>query len=210
MIRRPQKIPPLAACVNTLPEAVALSLKDGLTENCLFKFARALKAFETTNSIRLQSAERENAFTLWWNKAKPLFPADADFDQWRLDFLNSCAKAKVPLGANSLQAAICLADSKSPPEAGRYGSPKVRRLVAVCSHLQVLAGQNPFFLSVRSVAHIIWTKNLRHASAMLGGLVQDRILIEVTKGTPGGKRATRFRFNLAPSGPAKETRTNAK
>jgi hypothetical protein len=207
MIRKPQKIPPLAACVNTLPEAVALSLKDGLTENCLFTFARALKAFEITIGTRLQPTERENAFTLWWHTAKP---PHADFDECRFDFLNCFAKAKVPLGANPLQPAIRLADSKSPPEAGRYRSPKVRRLIAVCSHLQVLAGENPFFLSVRSVAHIIGTKNLRHASAILGGLVQDRILIEVTKGTPGGQRATRFRFNPAQPGPAKGIQTNAK
>ena len=52
-----EDVPPLAACVKTLPEAVQLSLNAGLTENCLFTFARALKAFEITTNRRLPSAE---------------------------------------------------------------------------------------------------------------------------------------------------------
>ena len=80
---------------------------------------------------------------------------------------------------------------------------KLKRLVAVCYHLQLLQGNSPFFLSVRDAAKILGTKNLHQANAMLAGLVRDEILIEVEKGTR--KRATRFRFKLTESGPASET-----
>lgn len=190
-----------------MQEAVAVSLKDGLTGKCLFNYARALKAFEISTGARLQPTERENAFTLWWHTAKP---PNADFDEWRYVFKDCFEKAKAPWGADPLKEAIRRADSNPPPlQAARYTSPKIKRLVAVCYHLQILAGENRCFLSLRSVANIIGTKNLHTAAAFLNGLVGDGVLIEVTKGIPGGKRATRFRFNLAQPGPAKESQTNA-
>src|SRR5690242_14306780 len=70
-----------ATRVNTLREAVQLSLKDGLTENCLFVFARALLAFEATTGIKLQPQDTNSAFTLWWSMAAPLLQADADFEE---------------------------------------------------------------------------------------------------------------------------------
>jgi hypothetical protein len=176
-------------------EAVQLSLKDGLTENCLFILARALKAFEITHDRRLPPAELQNAFSLWWSAAKPLLPPDADFDEYRFDFEDTFAKTHAPLGSNSLQEAIRRADaSPLPPQAERYSSPKLKRLVAVCFQLQLLQGNSPFFLGARDAARIMGTKNFYHANALLGGLVRDGILTEVEKGTR--KRATRFRFNL--------------
>jgi hypothetical protein len=63
-----------------LPEAVQLSLEGQLPEDSLFIFARAVKAFEITNQFRLSPKELHGAFALWWSTAKPLLPADADFD----------------------------------------------------------------------------------------------------------------------------------
>ena len=209
-IRRRQKIPPLAACVNTLPEAVALSLKDGLTENCLFILARAIKAFEIKVGRKLPPAELTSAFALWWRTAKSLLPADADFDEYRFVFENAYARARSPLGADHLREAIRRADSNPPPpQAIRYTSPRIKRLIAVCYHLHVLAGNGEFFLSVRDAARIAGKQSPEDGRTLLGGLVRDGILIEVAKGTPGGKRATRFRFNLRPSGPGEESQTNA-
>ena len=190
-----EDVPPLAASVKTLQEAVQLSLKDGLNKDCLFIFARALKAFEITHDRRLPPPELQSVFSFWWSAAKPLLPPDADFDEWRFDFEDTFAKTNAPLGSNSLQEAIRRADaSPLPPQAERYTSPKLKRLVAVCHHLQQLQGRSPFFLGVRAAARIMEIKNLYQANAMLGGLVRDGVLIEAEKGTR--KRATRFRFNL--------------
>lgn len=193
-----EDVPPLAACVKTLPEAVQLSLIAGLDDKCLFNFARVLKAFEITTNRRLPAAELSAAFAQWWNAAKSLLPSDADFDEWRFDFEATFAKTHAALGANSLQEAIRRADaSPLPPQSARYTSPKIMRLVAVRYQLQLLQGKSPFFLGVRDAAKIGGAKGLPQASAWLAGLVRDSVLIEVEKGTR--KRATRFRFNLPDS-----------
>jgi hypothetical protein len=187
--------------MKTLQEAVQLSLQDKRTDNRLFIFSRALKAFEITHDRRLAEQELQVAFSLWWSAAKPLLPADADFDEYRFDFEDTFAKTRVALGANPLDEAIRRADTKPlPPQADRYTSTKIKRLIAVCCHLQILAGDSPFFLGVRDAARILGIKNLYRASATLAGLVRDGVLIEAEKGTSSGRRATRFRFNFAASG----------
>jgi hypothetical protein len=107
-----EEVPPLAACVKTLPEAVQLSLDAGLTEKSLFIFARALKAFEITNNRRLPPLELQAAFVQWWNASKAILPPDADFDEWRFDFEDTFAKTHAALGANPLR--------ESPPILKRF------------------------------------------------------------------------------------------
>jgi hypothetical protein len=192
-----EDIPPLAARVNTLQDAVQLSLKEGSLGNYLFRFSRAIRAFEITNARRLAPHEVEAAFSLWWNtaKEKALLPTDADFDEYRFDFEATFSKTRVALGSNPLEQAIRRADTEPPPpQSASYTSPGLRRLVSACYHLQLLQGDSPFFLSVRDAAKITGAKGLQQASAWLAGLVRDGVLVEGEKGTR--KRATRFRFNL--------------
>lgn len=204
-----EDVPSLAASVKTLQEAVQLSLKDGLNKDCLFKFARAIKAFEITHDHRLPPAELQSAFSLWWSTAKPLLPPDADMDEWLFVFEDTYQKTHAALGANSLQEAIRLADANPPPpQAARFPSPNLKRLIAVCYYLQMLQGNSPFFLGVRDAAKIADAKSLMQAAAWLAGLVHRSVLIEVEKGTR--KRATRFRFNLPqpPPSPSQITPNN--
>jgi hypothetical protein len=194
-------IPPLATSVKTLEEAVQFSLKHGLTENCLFIFSRALKAFEITHNRRLPQVELDSAFSFWWSTAQPLLPPDADFDQWRFDFLATFAKTRTALGSNSLEEAICRADAcPPPPQAERYNNPEIKRLVAACYQLQQLQVTSPFILSVRSAARILRMNSLNRAdldraNSILHGLVSDGILILVTEAQRAARRANRFRFN---------------
>lgn len=185
---------PIPSDVVSKPEGASLragSLDDG----CLFAYARALKAYESTVCYRLTSEELEAAFSLWWDVSKPYLVPDADFDEYRLIFHAAWKRARSPLGANQLQQAIRLAASAPPPpEASRYGNPQLQRLVAVCFHLQRLQGDSPFFLSLREAAKVLRTKSLHKASAILHGLVHDGILVVVEKGTRHGRRATRFKF----------------
>ncbi len=188
--------PPLAASVKSLPEAAEISLRDGATQDSLFIYARAVKAFEVTNKIKLSQNELQNAFSLWWNSAKQYLPSDADFDEYRFDFLSTFSKTRAPLGADPLEEATRLAGTQPlPPEAGRYSSPGLRQLVGVCYHLQRLQGTSPFFLSVRDAARIMGIKDLYRANAHLHGLVADGILIEIEKPKRGQRKATRFRYN---------------
>ena len=192
-----EDVPPLAARVNTLQEAVQISLKERSQENWLFKFSRAIRAFEVTTNRRLPPEEIGAAFSLWWDtaKEKALLPADAHMDEYRFEFEDTFSKTRVALGANPLEEAIRRADAgPPPPQSTRYTSPALRRLVAICYHLQLLQGNSPFFLGIRDALKITGAKGLQRASAWLAGLVRDGVLVEVEKGTP--KRATRFRFNL--------------
>jgi hypothetical protein len=190
--------------VGTLQDAVQLSIQGGFTIDSLFIFARALKAFEIIHSRRLQPADLQSAFSQWWNAAKALLPEDADFDEYRLIFEDTFAKTKSPLGSNSLEEAIRRADAGPlPPQAERYTSLKIKRLVAVCFQLQLIQGTSPFFISVRDAMKIARASGTTQASAWLNGLVRDGVLVEVEKGTR--KRATRFRFNIPESTPGGDT-----
>jgi hypothetical protein len=114
-----------------------------------------------------------------------------------MDFEATYAKTTSALGSDSLEAAIDRAATLPlPPQATRYTSQHLRRLVAVCYHLQKLQGVSPFFLSVRAAAKLMGLANPTKASCLLFGLVNDGILTEVEKGQRGGRRATRYRFNL--------------
>lgn len=200
--------PPLATSVGSLQEAVEIAVGLGLGENCLFNLARALLAFGATTKFKLSAQDREQAFQLWWRKAQPLLPSPADPDEYRFIFYDAVKDAKTPLGANPLHDAISRADSREMPvEAARYEtSARLRRLVAVCYHLQIFQGNADIFLGLRDAAQILGEKSLGMAGKLLDGLVHDGILTPGKKGTPGGPWASRFRFNFAkpipqPGGP---------
>jgi len=186
----------LTARVSTLPEAVQISLAQGVTGNSLFIYARVLLAFEATTGVKLQPADLESAFAEWWRRAKPILPPDAEFDEYRFLFMEACASARIPWGSNVLQQAIGRAETEpEPPECERYKSPGVRKLVIVCWQLQRISGEDPFFLSVRSAQTILGTLSPRAAHAALNGLVRDGILVITAKGKPGKSGpATRFRY----------------
>jgi len=186
--------------VPTIPEAVRLSLTEGITDKTLFKFARAIRAFEMTTGMRIKQSEVSNVFAEWWRtaQAEKLLPADASHDEYALLFEDTFARAKVPLGANALYAAIKRAEKASLPEAAKqFTDPKMQKLVGTCYQLQKLTGRVPFFLSVRDCAKIYGTKRLATASAILNGFVSRQILRIAKKGLPGGKLATRFWYGEA-------------
>ena len=200
----------LATSVRTLQEAVELSLARPASDDWLFIYARALKAHEVTTGSPLGYQGLESAFSEWWRMAidRKAVPPDADFDEFRLQFIDSFSKVRAPLGANPLEEAIKRADSNPSREAARYPSLKLKRLVSVCDHLQTLVGEAPFFLSAREAAKILGGMAPQHALKLVNGLIHDGFLLEVEKGKPGGRRATRFRFircDPKPNGIAAQT-----
>ena len=189
----------------TIPEAVRLSLMDGIGENTLFNFARMIRAFEMTIDRRIPQAEAGGVFNTWWQTAQAdkLLPADASYDEYALLFEDAFHRARVPWGTDTLANAIKRAQSSPLPEAAaRFSDPRLQLLVAVCFQLQKLAGDSPFFLSVRDCAEILGMKRLEDAGKMLNGLVLRGILDLVTKGLPGKNRATRFRYAALENGKA--------
>jgi len=194
--------PRLFVCVGTLQEAAQIALDDKSPGDPVFKFARAVRAFELTMDFRLPAKELPVAFGVWWTLAKPTLPPDTDRDECFILFEDAYHRARTPLGANVIRNAIArLATTGPPPEAEKFDSPKIKRLVHFCHELQLLCGNSPFFLSVRDAARVIDCPKYETASAFLRGLVRGGVLEPVEWGKPGGHRASRFRYvRLKPPG----------
>jgi hypothetical protein len=191
------ELPPFGACVGTLQKAAEMALADNSEGDPVFKFARAVKAFELSVDKRLPKDERPAAFNVWWSMAKSTLPPDTDREECLFLFMDAYDKAKHPLGSNVIQIALARVKSNLPPPAAlRYESRNLKTLVHLCYELQVLAGDSPFFLSARDAARAIGhsTKNLYHVSAYLIGLQSDGIIKAVQKFKPGVRRATRYRY----------------
>lgn len=190
----------LATRIETIQEAVRLSFIVGPPDKALFNFCRALKAFAVTTDTSLTKTDLGSAFADWWRTAKPTLPDGADFDEWRFDFEDTFAKTKSPLGANPLEEAIARLDREPlPPVCDRYASDRIKRLLAVCYHLQRLQGADPFFLGMRHAARICGAPTPTAAGKLLKGLIIDGYLDQVEKGTR--VRAVRYRFK-DPNAPA--------
>jgi len=181
----------------TLIEAAQSSLDDKSNGDPVFKFARALKAFELTVDTRLPQRELPSAFNIWWKLAASTLPTDTDREECLFLFLDAYAKAKTPLGSNVIQIALDrIKSSPPPPEVNRYESPKLKTLVHLCYELQLLAGENSFFLSVRDAASAIGLskKSLMSVSSYMKGLIRDGIIKETEPSIRIERRATRYRY----------------
>jgi len=191
------EVSPSGACVGTLQKAAEMALADNSPGDVVFRFARAVKAFELNTDKRLPKNELPAAFEIWWIKAKPTLPPDTDREECLLLFLDAYDKAKTPLGSNAIENAVKSVDTSAPPpEAERYASPRMKRLVHLCHALQRIAGDASFFLSVRDAARAIGlsAKSLFMVSAFLHGLERDEVLKPVKRGKAGGQKATRYRY----------------
>jgi hypothetical protein len=183
--------------VGTLQKAAQMALADKSNGDPVFRFARAVKAFELTMDARLPEKELPGAFNVWWSMAESSLPADTDRDECMFLFLDAYAKAKTPLGSNVIQNALNnVASSPAPLAVNRYESQKLKTLVHLCYELQKLSGDSPFFLSLRDAARSIGlsVKSLHHVSAFMHGLHRDGIIEPVEIIKPGGHRATRYRY----------------
>lgn len=183
----------LATRIETIQEAIRLSLQLGPKGQELFTFCRALKAFAVTTRTRLNKTDLQSAFANWWSVAKDTLPAGSDFEEWRFDFEDTFAKTKSPLGANSLEEAKARLDREPlPAVCARYTSERIRRLLALCYHLQQMQGGSPFFLGMRDAARICGGLTPTAAGKLLKGLIADGYLVLVDKGDH--RHAFRYRF----------------
>jgi hypothetical protein len=183
-------------CVDTLQKAAQVSLDDRSNGDSIFKFARAVKAFEEYTAHKLEQEEIPIAFNEWWRIAQPNLPPDTDREECLFLFMDAYQKAKTALGSNVIENALLRIDSNTnppPEECARYESPKLKRLVRLCYELQQITAPKPFFLGVRDAARAIGlsAKSLFVASAYLKGLERDGI-IEAIDRQEGGRKATRY------------------
>lgn len=191
-------MPPLGASVKTLQEAVHTAIKDTSAGDPVFRLCRALKGFEKTIGLTLSHHDLSCAFSHWWNfpGARANLEEDLTFDEMELLFHEAFKITRTALGENVIETAVRNINvKKAPPEASRYTSPRLKRLVHLCFELQLLNGKDPFFLGSRDAGRVIGCAHI-HAAGFLKGLVSDGVLILVSSGTRG--KASRYKFNFEP------------
>jgi hypothetical protein len=156
----------------------------------VFGFSRALKCIPelrnwTSNDLR-PILER------WYELALP-FISTKDFDQTRADFEHAWERVKWPKGTQLLAIAreMAVQDPDTPREANGYEDPRTQLLVRVCWQLQLLHGEQPFFLAWHAAGDLI---GLSHPEAgrRLEMLVRDGVL-KITEANTR-RRATRYKF----------------
>jgi hypothetical protein len=111
--------------------------------------------------------------------------------------MNAYQSAKIPLGEDGIKMAWKRAqENPLPPEASSHFEDADKRLlVALCRELQIIHGQQPFFLSARMVQELFKLESHIEPARWLRSFCVLKILDEVEKGKGG--RASRYRFNFA-------------
>ena len=182
----------------TIDEAVHLALPNKVHQNNdhLFTLARAVKTLEK-QSGKFTPAQLRDVFSRWYECATEFLRPEQTRDDYMTQFLNAYASAKVPLGDGAITQAWKQAqENPLPPEAvDNFEDQNLRLVVALCRELQIMAGQEPFYLSSRTVQRL--TKQESHATAArwLRSLCVLKILEETEKGC--GIKASRYRFNFS-------------
>lgn len=157
----------------------------------VFALARALKAIPVLADATAR--DLRPAVRRWHELALPVIGTKPFEETW-IDFLRAWPKVKFPKGAEPI-ARLFAAASQMPLPAGalEYEQPAVRLLVALCREIQRSAGEQPFYLSCRTAGRML---KVDHSTAArwLFLLVQDGVLVEVSKGSQSTKRASRYRY----------------
>lgn len=185
----------LCLSVKSVAQAVEIALPDRVHTNnaCLFKLARAVKALEVDTGP-LSRQQRMEVFSQWYaeTQARGLLREGQTRDDYLVEFMNACKKAKFPLGASPAEQAWKLAAKEPlPAEADVFESPEGKLLVALCYQLHRLAEGEPWFLAARTAASLTGRSHTA-AATWLSALVQMGILEVVAQYT--ANKATRYRY----------------
>ena len=177
------------AIIETLP-------KDYGTRNRqIFEFARALKSLPQFTEA--DPKQFRDIVRVWHTMALPKIRTK-DFEGTWIDFLKGWPRIKYAKGQEPMAQIFEKAIQLEPPQVAVEKYPdnsKLKILVSLCRELQRAAGENPFFLSVRTAGKLL------NVSAMEGSrclflLVSDEILKVIAKGgtAENPRKATRFRY----------------
>jgi hypothetical protein len=177
----------------TLDEVIDATLptKLGQRNSQVFEFARWLKAmpqYRDADPLDLEPEVRR-----WYERALPNL-STRSFEVTLGDFTRAWPRIKFPKGSCLLAELFARARSAQLPAAAmRYESREARELVGLCSELQRVAGDGPFYLSCR-VAGAFLGIDHKSASSLLSLFQQQKILCLVSPGTMTGQRASQYRY----------------
>jgi hypothetical protein len=165
----------------------------------LWTLARALKTLERSRNGKFTAAELREIFNGWYTVSKAYLRPQQTKQEHLSEFMRAYDRAMKPLEESALDDAWARANSGPlPPEALEFEEyPDLQRLIALCRQLQILAGEQPFYLSCYVVQRLFKLENHATAWKWLRTLCTLRI-IEITK-QGDSRRASRYRY-LCPIG----------
>jgi hypothetical protein len=180
--------------VYTLQRVVEECLPAGPGRNhvLLHKLNRGIWTLELQEGRKYDRDMRKAVFNAWYLKALPTgyLRHGQSQEEYYFEFMSS-DNVKTPLGAGVVSIAFQKAQSEAPPEeALRYETPNIRLLVCLCYQLQLIAGNQPFFLSSRDPEKLFgvrWTS----CASWLKGLCKEGVLDLVDKGGRANKNNPR-------------------
>ena len=179
----------------TVEQAVEMALPGKVHQNndCLFTLARAVKTMEA-QSNKFTPTQLREIFNQWSGQATQFLRPEQSRDEYLVHFLSAYESARVPFGEGVVSQAWKAAQEKPlPPEAVELFEDATSRLVvALCRELQRIAGQEPFYLSARTLQRLLYQAAHATAARRLKSLCVLAILAVVEPGT--AMRATRYRY----------------
>ena len=177
------------AIKETLPQEL------GTRNRKIFEFARALKSLPQFTDV---GRERLRQLVKAWHKQALPNIRTKEFEETWIDFLKAWPRIKYLNGEEPIMKVFEKAIRLEPPKVAVEKYPEnnnLKILVSLCQELQRAAGNNPFYLSVRTAGKLLKVSPMQ-ANRWLFLLVSDGILKIVAKGGTAKtvRKATRFRY----------------
>lgn len=159
----------------------------------LFELARRIRVDPQLRDVPIH--ELRPLVAEWHRRALP-FIRTKPFDETWADFVEGFSNVDLARCGDAAAMAMAAADAKElPPEALRYVTPLIQRLVALCAELGRCSAEGAtFFLSCRKAAAVLETSDYKSVARWLQMLVADRLLVELVKGGPHNNKATRYEW----------------
>jgi hypothetical protein len=139
----------------------------------------------------------DEVFELWHQRAKQFLRPGHTKEEYYIEFMNACHRAKVPLGSQMVATAWERAKQNPlplPAKAAAWENQERKLLLAFLREMQTAAGDNPFFVAggLRACAKLLGHQNHSTVEKWLGAFCQLKFLKAVKKGD--SHHATRFRY----------------
>lgn len=188
------------ASILTLTDAVKSALPGQPHENHsgLWTLARALLSLQRNLGRDLTDGERLEAFSRYHKAAERRGILRQNFgrDDYLSEFLDAVDAAEIPLGSGAVQIAWEASLASPPPAAAIKAGVEedTRKLAGLCRELQDRAGDEPFYLAVRTVQELLGLDHPMKAQRRLKLLQRLGLIHRVNPGDRDSRKAASYRY----------------
>jgi hypothetical protein len=164
----------------------------------LFKLARLVKSYEHAAGRPATERELEFAFDRWCLIARRFWRSELTRDDYYAEFLEAYSYARIGLDENPIEVALSRAKAAPLPQLQGFTDERIRLLAAICREMQLLTGDNPFFVPTRKIGEVLgvpWTPAARWLRAL--EVLQIIHLADGEIRRRGGNRSPRYHCNIS-------------